>query len=66
MEEDLTLYKVVVNHEEQYSIWPRRQGKRPRLERCRQRRQQGRMPRIHQGSVDGYAAAQLAEENGGG
>jgi MbtH protein len=21
-EEDLTIYKVVVNHEEQYSIWP--------------------------------------------
>ena len=21
-EEDLTTYKVVVNHEEQYSIWP--------------------------------------------
>lgn len=21
-EEDLTVYKVVVNHEEQYSIWP--------------------------------------------
>ena len=21
-EEDMTIYKVVVNHEEQYSIWP--------------------------------------------
>ena len=32
--EDTTVYKVVVNHEEQYLHLAGRQGKRSRLERC--------------------------------
>ena len=42
-QEDLTIYDVVVNHEEQYSIWPadreppqgwRRAGKQGRKDEC--------------------------------
>ena len=29
--EDKTIYKVVVNHEEQYSIWPARPGEPARV-----------------------------------
>lgn len=32
-EEDLTVYKAVLNHEEQYSIWPADRENPPWLER---------------------------------
>src|ERR1700724_3772837 len=34
------------------------------LDRCRQERQQGRVPGLHQGSLDGHAAAVAAQEDG--
>jgi len=42
--EDTTIYKVVVNHEEQYSIWPE-QGEPPRCMTW---------ARGHQAGVPGY------------
>jgi MbtH protein len=47
-QEDSTIYNVVVNHEEQYSIWPADRelaiGRRDRTE--------GPMPRLHQDRMD--------------
>ena len=53
--EDSTIYKVVVNHEEQYSIWPADRenaldGTMP------ERRERKGVPRIHQ-SLDRHAPA---------
>ena len=45
--EDNTRYKVVVNHEEQYSIWPAGAREPYRLERWREERVQGGMPGLH-------------------
>lgn len=62
-DEDKTIYKVVVNDEEQYSIWPEYRenpagwsdvGKVGPKAECG----------IHQGSLDGYAAAESQEEDG--
>jgi uncharacterized protein YbdZ (MbtH family) len=39
--EDNTVYKVIVNHEEQYSHMAGRQRQPARLEGCRQERKQG-------------------------
>ena len=56
--EDKTIYKVVVNHEEQYSIWPAGRPREPAwLEGCRRKRLQDGMLGLHQRSVDRYAAA---------
>jgi MbtH protein len=46
-EEDTTIYKVVVNHEEQYSIWPADRENPLGWERCRKDGTQGRMPGTH-------------------
>jgi MbtH protein len=63
--EDNTIYKVVVNHEEQYSIWPadrenplgwKDAGKSGSNAEC--------LPGLRQGSLDGYEAAKLEEKNG--
>jgi hypothetical protein len=54
--EDTTIYKVVVNNEEQYSM-ARRPRERAWLERRGQIRPEGRVPGLHQGSLDGYAPA---------
>ena len=62
--EDTTIYKVVVNHEEQYSIWPAEKENCPWLERWRQERFQDGMPGLYQGSVDRHEAAQPEKENG--
>jgi uncharacterized protein YbdZ (MbtH family) len=50
--EDTTIYKVVVNNEEQYSIWPRAQGDPYWLEGRRQGRAKSRVPGLHQRGVD--------------
>jgi hypothetical protein len=49
--EDKTIYKVVVNHEEQYSIWPTH-------------RERGVFG-LHQRSVDRHASVEFEEEDGG-
>lgn len=33
-QEDTTIYKVVVNHEQQYSIWPSERENARLLDRC--------------------------------
>jgi len=55
--EDNSIYKVVVNHEEQYSIWPADRENPLGLEGCRQERLQDRMFGLHQRSVDRHEAA---------
>ena len=49
--EDNTIYKVVVNHEEQYSIWFA-DRETPGLERSWKNRSQGGMPGLYQRSLD--------------
>ena len=56
-EEDLTVYDVVVNHEEQYSIWAAGTGDSAGLEGRREEWAQARMSGIHPGSLDRHAAA---------
>ena len=64
--EDNTIYKVVMNHEEQYSIWPAERENRARLEGCGQSRSQGGLPGLYQRSLDRHATAKFEKENGGG
>jgi uncharacterized protein YbdZ (MbtH family) len=63
-QEDSTIYKVVVNHEEQYSIWPverenalgwRNVGKSGIKKEC---------SGLYQRNLDRYAPAQPAKEDG--
>ena len=42
--EDTTIYKVVMNHEEQYSIWPADRENAFGLDRRRQVGHEGRVP----------------------
>ena len=54
--EDNTVYRVVVNHEEQYSIWP---GDRENsgLEGRGQGGTEGGLSGLYQRSLDGYETA---------
>ncbi len=63
--EDSTIYKLVLNHEEQYSIWPadkdnplgwRDAGKSGSKAEC--------LDYIYQGGLDGYETAEFENENG--
>ncbi len=63
-DEDLTIYKVVVNHEEQYSIWPANREIAPWLARRREARPQSRVPCLHRRGMDRYAPPQFAKANG--
>ena len=65
-QEDTTTYKVVVNHEEQYSIWPADRENPLGWRDVGKSGTQGRVPGIYQRSVDRYASAQLAEKDGRG
>lgn len=63
--DDTTLYLVVVNEEEQYSLWP------PTVDshwagRSRQKGLEGGMSGIHRRSMDGHAPVESAQENAGG
>ena len=60
--EDKTMYKVVVNHEEQYSIWPVGRKKRLRMERCGDDGSQAGVSGVYQGSVDRYAPLSLRKK----
>ena len=64
--EDSTIYRVVVNHEEQYSIWPDARKKSCRLEGRGQSGRESGMSSLYQGSVDGYATAEFKDGNGRG
>ena len=55
--EDNTIYKVVMNHEEQLLDLAGGPGKSARVEGCRQDGAEAAMPGIHQGSLDRYAPA---------
>ncbi len=46
--EDKTIYKVVVNHEEQYSIWPAHKANAAGWRDAGQERTEGGMPGLHQ------------------
>ena len=63
--EDTTIYKVVVNHEEQYSMVARAQGESARLDRRRKDGDEGRMSRLHRRGLDRHEASELAKEDGG-
>ena len=65
-ENDNIIYKVVVNHEEQYSIWPDARQNPLGWNGRQQGRYQGRMSGIHQDSMDGHAPAELEKEDGTG
>lgn len=39
--DDTTIYRVVLNHEEQYSIWPADRDLAARMERCGIQRYEG-------------------------
>ena len=62
--EDNTIYKVVVNHEEQYSIWFADREPPLGLERSWQNRPEGGVSGLHQGSLDRHAAAQSEKKDG--
>jgi hypothetical protein len=63
--EDKTIYKVVLNHEEQYSILPGPQRECLGLERRGEERHKTGLSGIYQRSLDGYASAQFEKENAG-
>ena len=52
---DDTVFKVVVNHEEQYSIWPDYKPVPEGLARGRQERPEEGMPRLYRGGLDRHA-----------
>ena len=56
--EDDTVYEVVVNHEEQYSIWPADREVPHGWRAIGTRGHQVRVPRPHRGGLDRHAAAQ--------
>ena len=64
--EDKTIYKVVVNHEEQYSIWPADRKNVAWVDRRGNDRSQGRMPGPYRQGLDRHEAAQPEEADGGG
>ncbi len=53
--EDTTKYAVVINAEEQYSIWPADREVPAGVEAGGHDGAQGRVHGAHQGSLDGYA-----------
>jgi len=54
---DNTIYKVVVNHEEQYSIWPADRENALGWNNAGQVRHQSRVSGLHQRGLDRHAAA---------
>ncbi|HLO01361.1 MAG TPA: MbtH family protein [Pyrinomonadaceae bacterium] len=59
-DEDQRVYKVVVNHEEQYSIWPADRGNPLGWNDVVKSGSKAECFGIHQRSLDGHAAAQPA------
>ena len=64
--EDTRIYKVVVNHEEQYSIWSADREPPLGWRRSWEKRSEGGVSGIHQGSLDRHAALELAKKDGRG
>ena len=62
--EDTTTYKVVVNHEEQYSIWPSEKKLPLGWTATGTTGSKDRMPGAYQGSLDRHETAQLEIEDG--
>jgi hypothetical protein len=62
--EDNRKYKVVVNHEEQYSIWVADRVNPAGLARRSNARVKVGMPRLYQRSLDRYETTQSAKTNG--
>ena len=62
--EDNTIYKVVVNHEEQYSIWPAHRENPLGWNDVGKSGPQAGVPGLHQGSLDRHAAALAPQEDG--
>jgi MbtH-like protein len=63
-EEDMTIYKVVLNHEEQYSIWPADHENPLGWRDVGKARFQTGLFGVYQTSVDGYAPIEHTEANG--
>lgn len=55
--EDKTVYKVVLNHEEQYSIWPAHRENALGWKDEGKSRRQRRMSGAYQGDMDRYETA---------
>ena len=60
--EDTTIYKVVVNHEEQYSIWPADRENAPGWINAGKTGCRTGMPGPHQRGLDRYASVKPAEK----
>ncbi|SDT34445.1 MbtH-like protein [Pseudomonas granadensis] len=58
------LFQVVVNHEEQYSIWPDYKAVPEGWRTVGKSGLKKRMPGLHRGSLDRHAPAEPASENG--
>ena len=63
-EEDTTVYHVVVNHEEQYSIWPASRALPAGWHDVGKSGPKGGMSRLHQRGVDRHATAERSQSHG--
>ena len=64
--DDDRIYKVIVNHEVQYSIWPADKTNALGLDGLGQEWYESRVSGLYQRSLDRYAAFEPEEENGKG
>ncbi len=62
--EDNTIYKVVMNHEEQYSIWPAHRENALGWNDVGKSGPEAGVPGLHQGSLDRHASPLPAQEDG--
>ena len=63
-QEDNTIYKVVVNHEEQYSIWSADRENPLGWNDAGKSGPKDGMPRLHQRGLDGHAPPEPPQEDG--
>ena len=59
--QDSTVYRVVVNHEEQYSIWPAYKEIPGGWSHVGKERTRARMPCLYRGDLEGYKSLSPAE-----
>ena len=64
--EDTRIYKAVVNHEEQYSIWPADRANPPGWNDAGKKGTKAECLAYHKGSLDGHEAVEPAEKDGRG
>ena len=62
--DDKTIYKVVVNHEEQYSIWFADRDLPAGWKEAGKEGAEGGMSRLHRAGLEGHAPAQPQKTDG--